>query len=133
VKAGDDPIAVIVNKANAIDNLKSSQLTQIYTGKSERWSADGQRIVVLNRPIGTQIRRKFYWIVLKSKPTQKFFKLGSPIPFKRMVVKSDLAMRKFVARIPNAIGYIYLSKVNDTIKVLKIDGLLPGEKGYKLN
>jgi phosphate transport system substrate-binding protein len=127
------PIAIIINKANSIDNINIHQLIRIYTGKEERWPSNSQKIVVINRPINSKIRRQFYSIVLNSKPTRKFFQLGSPIPFKMMLVKSDSATNKFIARIPNAIGYVYLNQVNSAVKVLKIDGTLPSMEGYKLN
>ena len=119
-----EPIAIIVNKANDTHSLKSNDLARIYKGQLQRWS-DGQRIAVINRPVGSQIRLQFYHRVLGSNPTKKFFRAGSPIPFKTLRSKSALTTRKLIARVPNAVGYIYLSQVDDTIKVIKIDRALP--------
>ena len=47
-------------------------------------------------------------------------------------MQSDKAVRKMVANIPGAIGYISLSAVDDTVKVLEIDGLLPSQERYAL-
>jgi len=126
-----EPITVIVNKSNEIDSIDSSDLSRIYKGQDERWP-DGSKIVIINRPIDTEIRRVFYKTVLKTRPTKKFFRMGSPIPFSTTVMKSDLATRIYVSRVPNAIGYIQYSEVDDTIKVLKINDALPTDKDYKI-
>lgn len=126
-----EPITVIVNKLNEIDNINSNDLSRIYKGQDEKWS-DGSKIVIINRPIDSEIRRVFYKTVLNAKPTKKFFRFGTPIPFSTTVMKSDLATRIFVSRVPNAIGYIHYSEVDDTIKILKIDDSLPTDKDYKI-
>ncbi len=126
-----EPIAVIVNKVNETNDLKSSFLTRIFMGKTEKWP-DGQKIFVVDRSSDSEIRFQFYKIVLNSKPTKRFLKPRSPVLFKAMTLKTDLSTRKFVGHIPNAIGYIYLREVNDKVKVLKVDGKLPGDEGYKI-
>ncbi len=126
-----EPIAIITNKANDIKDIKSSSLSKIFMGKMDKWP-DGQKIFVVDHLSDTEIRSLFYRIVLNSKPTKKFLKRNSPVPFKPMTLKTDVSTRKFVGRIPNAIGYIYLKKVNDRVKVLKVDGKLPDEEGYKI-
>ena len=42
-------------------------------------------------------------------------------------------LRKFVFNVPGAIGCVRVSEVDDTVKVLRIDGHAPGEAGYPLN
>ena len=126
-----ESIAVIVNKSNEIENINSSDLSRIYKGQDAKWP-DGSKIVIINRPINSEIRRVFYKTILNTKPTKKFFRFGTPIPFSTTVMKSDLATRIFVSRVPNAIGYIHHSEVDDTIKILKINDALPTDKDYKI-
>jgi hypothetical protein len=45
---------------------------------------------------------------------------------------SPLTLRKFVFNAPGAIGYLRASDVDDTVKVVRIDGLLPDNKDYRL-
>ena len=125
------PIAVIVNKVNDASDLKSSNLARIYKGRMAKWP-NGKKIHVIDHSFNSDIRLLFYDIVLDSKPTKKFFKPGSPIPFKKMILVSDLATKKYISRIPNAIGYIRLSEVDDTVKILMIDGKLPTDEGYNI-
>jgi hypothetical protein len=48
------------------------------------------------------------------------------------VLASASGVRKFVFNVPGAIGYLRLSDVDDTVKVIRVDSLLPIDKGYKL-
>ena len=130
-EAGAEPLAVIVNKANGASELSISRLAGVYRGDMEHWPNQG-KIVALNRPILSEIRRQFYAWVLETQPTTKFFRPGSPVPFQTRQAKSDRAVRKMVARIPGAIGYVPLSAVDDSVKVLKINGLLPDQVSYPL-
>jgi hypothetical protein len=41
-------------------------------------------------------------------------------------------VRKFVFNVPGGIGYLRPGDVDATVKVLRIDELLPEERGYKL-
>ncbi len=120
VQAGSDHgFAIIVNKANAMEALHTAELERIYRGSQERWE-DGQKIVVINRPVQTNIRRDFYKFLFRGPPSLKFFKPSSPIPFKTMVIPSDMAVVRFVAHLPNAIGYVTPDQVDDSVKVVAI-------------
>jgi hypothetical protein len=41
-------------------------------------------------------------------------------------------MKRFVREVPNAIGFLDVSAVDGSVKVLRINGKLPGEPGYPL-
>jgi hypothetical protein len=41
-------------------------------------------------------------------------------------------VRKFIFNVPGAIGYVRLSDVDPTVKVIRIDGRLPEDKDYEL-
>ena len=130
--ASEKAIAVIVNPANATNNLTANTLARIYRGEIRNWP-DGQKILAINRPVNSAIRAKFYHKILHVKPTHKFFQPGSPIAFRTTLMKSDLVVRKFVARLPNAIGYVRASRMNSSLKVVTIDGLQPNDGNYLLS
>jgi ABC-type phosphate transport system substrate-binding protein len=48
-------------------------------------------------------------------------------------LSSRASVVKFVATIPNAIGYVDVSAVDPSVRVLRIDGKAPGEPGYQLS
>ena len=45
---------------------------------------------------------------------------------------TSIGVRKFVFNVPGAIGYMALSDVDDSVKVIKVDGHLPTDKDYRL-
>jgi hypothetical protein len=45
---------------------------------------------------------------------------------------TPMGVRKFVFNVPGAIGYLRPEDVDATVKVISIDELFPGDKGYKL-
>lgn len=112
-------IAVIVHPANQLVSLEVASIAKIYRGRELSWSS-GDKILAINRPITSEVRKYFYHHVLNSKPSKQFFSKGSPIPFKTMVARSDLAAKRLVARIPHAISYVNLALVDDSVKVVYV-------------
>jgi stage V sporulation protein SpoVS len=55
---------------------------------------------------------------------------GSSAPPK--VVGSEAEVLLYVAKNEGAIGFVSVNKVNDSVKVLAVQGKLPSEKGYLL-
>jgi len=49
----------------------------------------------------------------------------------KIVYSSEMAA-ELVSAIPGAVAFVDSALVPKGLKVLKIDGLLPGEKGYRL-
>jgi ABC-type phosphate transport system substrate-binding protein len=125
------PIVVVVNRSNSVDSLTIQQLARIYSGEVTEWP-NGEAIMVLNRPIWSEIRLRFYQVVLNAKPTQKFFQTGSPIPFETLRVDTEGSIARFAARDKSVIGYCYMACANESVKVLRIEGRSPGDDGYAL-
>jgi ABC-type phosphate transport system substrate-binding protein len=125
------PIAVVVNEANQVNDLTVRQLARIYSGEVTEWPS-GESITVINRPIQSDIRVRFYRQVLNAKPTQKFFQTGSPIPFETQRVDSEAAIIRFVERDRGAIAYCYVPCVAPSVKVISVGGRLPDQDGYAL-
>jgi ABC-type phosphate transport system substrate-binding protein len=120
-----EEIAVIVNGNNDVGKLSMSVLSQIYRGRMTSWP-NGKEIIAINRSANSQIRKEFYGRVLDSKPTQKFFLPGSPIPFRTVVQRSAEGATKFVQSEPRAIAYVYLSELSgkeEGIRIIKVGGL----------
>lgn len=129
-----EPIAIVVNKSNASDDLSTLEIARIFEAKMNRWQ-DGTKIVPVNREFAASIREAFsesvhsksvekmraYWY------DQQYHGIVPP-----MTQESSVAVKRFVARVPGAIGYIYLKEVDDTVKVIKVDGLSCQDSGYKL-
>lgn len=111
-----DMIVVIVNKQNTVKNLTSDQLKGIYDGTITNWKDVGgpdQRIVVVSRDTSSGTYE--YW-------NEHIMKKGDVTP-KAQLQASNGAVLTTVANNPKAIGYIGFGYVNNTIKVLDVDGV----------
>lgn len=54
------------------------------------------------------------------------------LPTSPTILDTAADVKRFVSGTPGAVGYMRASDVDDSVKVLRIDGLLPGDDGYPL-
>jgi len=112
----DESIAVIVHPANAIGDLTLAQVRDAFAGRAPEWAA-------ATREEGDDSRMAFEALALNGlKPAATTILAPSPE-----------TMLKFVSGTPNGIGFAPLRWVNETVKVVAIEGKRPGEEGYALN
>jgi phosphate transport system substrate-binding protein len=113
-----DGIAVIVHNSNPVTNLSIEQIRDIYTGAVTDWSqvsgnAKRGRIAVISREEGSGTRGAFEELVgFQGKllaGANEFTSTG--------------AIKASIASNADAIGYISLGSVDDTIKALPVGGV----------
>lgn len=110
-----DGVAVVVNPENSVTDLTVEQIAQIFTGEISNWSQLGGTdapIAVYGREAGSGTRGAFEEIV--------------GIEDACLYVNEYSATGDMVGSIagnPNAIGYVSLSAVNDTVKAVKVGGV----------
>ena len=118
-----DGIAVIVNPENGVEDLTLAQIADIYTGKITNWSEVGgsdAEIVLIGREAGSGTRSGFEEIVEVKDLCQY-----------RQELSSTGDVIATVAQNPGAIGYASLASVKDTVKAVKVGGVVPGEETVK--
>jgi len=111
-----DGIALVVNTANTVSNLTLDQVKGIYSGEITNWEALGGTnapIVVINREEGSGTRGAFEELVLGE---GKFTESAA-------IQNSTGAVRTAVSSDANAVGYISMGSMNDTVKAVKVDGV----------
>ncbi|SDO11750.1 phosphate ABC transporter substrate-binding protein [Acetanaerobacterium elongatum] len=125
-----DGIAVALNPANKADDISVEQLAKIYTGEIKNWKevgGDDKAIIVIGRDAASGTREAFESIVgvkEKCKYSQELTSTG--------------AVKTAVASNPDAIGYVSLNAVDNTVKASKIGGAEANEASildgsYKLS
>lgn len=114
-----DGIAIITNKENTVSNLSVEEIGKLYTGEVTNWNevggGDGP-IVLIGREAASGTRDGFESITGtkdKCKYNQELTSTGDVI--------------QTVSGNPNAIGYASLAAVNDSVKVLSVDNILPSK------
>ncbi len=112
-----DGIAVIVNPANAINDMTIDEIAQIYTGEITNWSELGGSdapIVCIGREAASGTRDGFESVTGtadKCKYAQELTSTGDVI----QTVSSN----------PNAVGYASLASVSDAVTTVSVEGVAP--------
>ena len=129
-------VAVIVHPKNNVDNLTMAELAKIFRGERQYWRANLPVLVLLRTPGSderevvlrnifrmTESQYKQYWIsrIMRAEATSPPAELYS----------SGMT-KEGVSSIPGSIACINASDVKPGVKVVRINGRLPGEAGYPL-
>jgi phosphate transport system substrate-binding protein len=110
-------IAAVVNPEVTVDNLTKQQLIDIFTGKITNWkdvNGNDQAIQIINRPSSSGTRATFekYALSMKTEDLK-----GS------IQEDSSGTVKKLVGETPGAIGYLALSYLDESVKVVKYEGV----------
>lgn len=135
VTAGD--IAVIVNKENPTSEVSYHGLVKLFKMEKQHWE-DGRQVYLIMQEAGSSekevVLKKIFRMDqegLKKFWLTKMFR-GEIASFPK-TLSSNAAVRRFISQVPYAIGFIDAAMVDESVKVLRIDGKLPGEKEYFLS
>ena len=132
-----EAVAIVVHPQVAVDDLSLDELKSIFLAERQHWQ-DRSRITLLVRAaiaperdrVLSEIygmgedRYRRYWIA-------KMFR--SEVASGPKIVFSTEMLRGLVTVIPGSIGFVPVSEVGPDLKVIRIDGKLPGDEGYPLN
>jgi phosphate transport system substrate-binding protein len=113
-----DALAVVVHPSNAVTQLTLDQVQAIFSGKITTWAELGgqpEPIVVIVREAGSGTFGAFEELMMK----------GQPITTSALRQGSNGAIRQLVSLDPNAIGYISLGLVDQTVKAAAINNVEP--------
>jgi ABC-type phosphate transport system substrate-binding protein len=114
-------VVVVVSSRSAVKSLTAEQTTKIFLGKVVTFP-DGQAALPIDQPEGSAARDEFYSRVVRKNPSQltaywaKIIFTGDGRP--PMLLPDNIAVRKAIAKNPNAIGYIDKSAVNRSVRVV---------------
>jgi ABC-type phosphate transport system substrate-binding protein len=132
-----EPLAIVVNRSNTVDGLSMTELRRVFLGERSHWP-NGRRITLVMREPGEQERRTMLRDVCQMNETElkNHFLHGlftGEILVSPKILATPVGVRKFVFNVPGAIGYLRISDVDSSVKVMRVDELLPEDKGYKLS
>jgi phosphate transport system substrate-binding protein len=119
-----DGIAVIVHPSNPLTNLNLKQLRRIFQGKITNWREVGlppHAIDLISREEGSGTREAFEHLVMGKIEVSP----GA------LVQDSNGSVREIVAGDPYSLGYISAGLVDDRVKAVAVDGILPTRENIK--
>ncbi len=112
-----DGIGIIVNPDNPVADLTLEQIGMIYTGKITNWKEVGGSdapVVLIGREAASGTRDGFEEVTGTKDQCQYSQELTST---------GDVVQT--VSGNPNAIGYASVASVNDTVKLVSVEGITP--------
>lgn len=121
-----DGIAIVLNPANGVEDLTSEQVKGIFEGQITNWSEVGgndEPIVVVTREDGSGTRSAFEEILGLQQEIEG--KKVSSIAQTALVAEGNGTIKATVASKSGAIGFVSLGFIDDTVKAVSVDGVMP--------
>lgn len=134
--SASQPLAIIVNVSNPVDNLSLTELRKVFLGERAHWP-NGRRITLVMMEPGkserTALIRELFQMT-ESEFNRHFLHgmFTGEVFVSPKTLASPVGVRKFVFNVPGAIGYVRTSDIDASVKVLRVDGHLPTDKEYSL-
>jgi hypothetical protein len=131
--AANAQVAVIVNRANPIQNLSLSDLQRLYLGQSVTFS-NGARVVLVTYP---NAESRFYSTALGmtgdrfQRHWMELVFQGQDVTPPKAIANGD-EVNRFVAEHAGALAFIDLAAADQTVKIIPIDGRAPTDPAYRL-
>lgn len=120
-------MAVVVNKANNVENITSAHLSKIVKSEVKKWPDGTDIVLVLHKSSKGEME------TLQKLNNMSEEDLKSRLEAHKdsvILVDSDADVLDRVQSTPGAIGLVEVRSVNGEVKVVKVDNRLPLEKGY---
>lgn len=129
-------IAVVVHPDTPVTDLSLAEVRKVLLGERQYWTSKLPVVLLIRAPVArerdvvlrviyqmSEAQFKQYWVA-------KIFRAEVASPPK--IVYSNDVQLELVSAIPGAIAFVDARNVRPGLKVLRVDGHLPGEQGYPL-
>jgi hypothetical protein len=129
-------IAVVVHPDTPVSDLSLSEVRKVLLGERQYWNSKLPVVLLIRAPVArerdvvlrviyqmSEAQFKQYWVA-------KIFRAEIASPPK--IVYSNDLQYDLVTAMPGAIAFVDARSVRPGLKVLRVDGHLPGERDYPL-
>ena len=130
-------VAIIVHNETPLDNLSEKELRRIFMAEQQFWPDKSRITLLVQAPVSSL--RDLVLDVIYSMTEQEFRQYWVSKMFRaeiasgpKLVYTSDMA-QTLVEVIPGAITFVPFSELQDGVKVITVNGKLPGDDGYLLS
>ncbi|MCU1259341.1 MAG: hypothetical protein JWO80_2226 [Bryobacterales bacterium] len=134
--AAASPVAIVVSPDVPVDEMSFSEVRKVFMGDRQFWNPRLRVVLLMRAPVApernvvlrtiyqmSEAQFRQYWI---SKVFRADVSTGPKI-----VYSTEMAS-ELVAAIPGAVAFVDSAQIPKGLKVLRIDGKLPGDKTYPL-
>jgi ABC-type phosphate transport system substrate-binding protein len=130
------PVAIVVSPDVPVDDLSFSEVRKLFLGERQFWTPKLRVVLLMRAPVApersvvlrtiyemSEAQFRQYWI-------SKVFR--ADVSAGPKIVYSTEMTSELVSAIPGAVAFVDASQIPKGMKVLKIDGKLPGDPKYAL-
>jgi hypothetical protein len=131
-----DDIAVVASSGNPATNVSLGDLRKMLSGTKRSWPG-GQPIKLITRSPGCIER--LVWLRLLAMSEGEYKQYWTAQVFRGeadaapLIVPSVGMQKEAILAFPGALSLVIARDVKPGMKVIRVDGLLPGEAGYPLH
>lgn len=131
-----ESLAIIVNQSNPVDDLSLVELRAVFLGERSHWP-NGRRITLVMMEQGQPEREAILREICRLSESDFRRRILQGLFTGEVLVSpktlaTPVGVRKFVFNVPGAIGYLRPEDVDASVKVIRLDGHLPGDAEYAL-
>jgi hypothetical protein len=139
-RAAEPPraFAVVVHSSNPVQDIRLRDLTALFEGSNRQWP-NRAPVVLVERDSNSPPYQFLMGRLLNTTPGEYRRRLQSieytgDVPPAIKILNSDAAACQFVFNVPTAVALVDAQSVLacNQVRVLRIEGKLPGEEGYRL-
>ncbi len=130
-------IAVVVHPDTPVSDLSLSEVRRVFLGERQYWNSKTPVELIIRAP-GARERELLLKVIYEMTENQykgfwiaKNFRAEAVAPPK-MVYTNEQA-NELLSAIPGAIAVMERRDVRPGLKIVRVEGLLPGEAGYRLH
>lgn len=122
-------LVIVVNRQNSVEKVTIADLRKMLLGETTHWP-DGRRVTVVMREPGEPEREAILRLICQMDDgvyTRRVLRsvfVGELQSAPKQLATATGVVR-FVYNVPGAIGYVRADEINDSVKVVKIDGDVP--------
>lgn len=136
VWAAEGDIAVVVNPDNTVSNLTVGELRKLFGGEKRSWPG-GTPVKLFVRAPGTRERTALLKLLGMSESEYKQYWTSQVFrgeaQAEPVTLPSNGMQKEAVAAFPGAIALVTAQDVKSGMKVVKVNGHMPGEPDYPLH
>jgi ABC-type phosphate transport system substrate-binding protein len=130
-------IAVVVGRDVPVNDISFNDLRKIVLGDRQFWSSNLRVTLLIRAPMAHEREVLLKSVLQMSEAQFRQYWIGKVFRAEnaatpKAVYSNEMAV-SLVNSIPGSVAFIEASQVPKDLKVVRIGGLLPGEKGYPLN
>jgi len=129
-------VAIVVHPDTPVTNLSLAEVRKIFRGERQYWATGLPVVLLVRAPVAherdvvlkiiyqmSEAQFRQYWVA-------KIFRAES-VSAPKLVYSNELA-KQLVSSLQGAISFVDAREVGTGVKVVRVDGHLPGEPGYPL-